>query len=83
MVFNARYGQKYGHMELRDSMWDSLTNLGVGPAIDVYKRQVLKIFEVYEINPLSVQRYTESKKPGGKNERSIQYFDKSRRVFFK
>ena len=23
MVFNARYGQKFGHMELRDSMWDS------------------------------------------------------------
>ena len=24
MVFNARYGKKYGHMELRDAMWDSL-----------------------------------------------------------
>lgn len=35
MVFNARYGQKFGHMELRDSMWDSLTNLGVGPAMGV------------------------------------------------
>ena len=35
MVFNARYGQKYGHMELRDSMWDSLTNLGVGPAMGI------------------------------------------------
>lgn len=35
MVFNARYGQKFGHMELRDSMWDSLTNLGVGPAMGI------------------------------------------------
>ena len=22
MVFDARYGKKYGHMEMRDSMWD-------------------------------------------------------------
>ena len=35
MVFDARYGKKFGHMELRDSMWDSLTNLGIGPAMGV------------------------------------------------
>ena len=35
MVFDARYGKKYGHMEMRDSMWDSLTNLGVGPAMGI------------------------------------------------
>ena len=40
MVFNARYGQKYGHMELRDSMWDSLTNLGVGPAMGITAENV-------------------------------------------
>ena len=34
MVFGVRNGKRYGHMELRDSMWDSLTNLGVGPAPD-------------------------------------------------
>lgn len=40
MVFNARYGQKFGHMELRDSMWDSLTNLGIGPAMGITAENV-------------------------------------------
>ncbi len=40
MVFNARYGQKYGHMEMRDSMWDSLTELGVGPAMIITAENV-------------------------------------------
>lgn len=40
MVFDARYGKKYGHMELRDSMWDSLTNLGVGPAMGITAENV-------------------------------------------
>lgn len=40
MVFDARYGQKYGHMEMRDSMWDSLTNLGVGPAMGITAENV-------------------------------------------
>ena len=40
MVFNARYGQKYGHMEMRDSMWDSLTNLGIGPAMGITAEHV-------------------------------------------
>ena len=40
MVFDARYGKKYGHMELRDSMWDSLTNLGVGPSMGITAENV-------------------------------------------
>ena len=31
MLFGARDGIKFGDMQLHDSMWDSLTNLGVGP----------------------------------------------------
>ncbi|MGF6375905.1 acetyl-CoA C-acetyltransferase [Clostridiales Family XIII bacterium PM5-7] len=46
MVFNARYGQKYGHMELRDSMWDSLTNLGVGPAMGITAENVAEKYNV-------------------------------------
>lgn len=46
MVFNARYGQKYGHMEMRDSMWDSLTNLGVGPAMGVTAENVAKWYGI-------------------------------------
>ncbi len=46
MVFNARYGQKYGHMEMRDSMWDSLTNLGVGPAMGITAENVAEEYNV-------------------------------------
>ena len=46
MVFNARYGQKYGHMELRDSMWDSLTNLGVGPAMGITAENVADEYDI-------------------------------------
>lgn len=46
MVFNARYGQKYGHMDLRDSMWDSLTNLGVGPAMGITAENVADCYDV-------------------------------------
>ena len=46
MVFNARYGQKFGHMELRDSMWDSLTNLGVGPAMGITAENVAEKYNV-------------------------------------
>ena len=46
MVFEARYGKKYGHMELRDSMWDSLTNLGVGPAMGITAENVADEYNV-------------------------------------
>lgn len=32
-VEKMRWGSRLGHVEMRDSMWDSLTNLGVGPAM--------------------------------------------------
>ena len=46
MVFNARFGQKYGHMEMRDSMWDSLTNLGIGPAMGITAENVADEYNV-------------------------------------
>lgn len=46
MVFDARYGKKYGHMELRDSMWDSLTNLGVGPAMGITAENVADEYHI-------------------------------------
>lgn len=46
MVFNARYGQKFGHMELRDSMWDSLTNLGIGPSMGITAENVAERFGI-------------------------------------
>ena len=46
MVFDARYGKKFGHMELRDSMWDSLTNLGVGPAMGISAENVAEKYGI-------------------------------------
>ncbi|MDF3000642.1 MAG: thiolase family protein [Bacillota bacterium] len=46
MVFDFRYGKKFGHSELRDSMWDSLTNLGVGPAMGITAENVAEKFGV-------------------------------------
>lgn len=46
MVFDARYGKKFGHMELRDSMWDSLTNLGIGPAMGITAENVAEQLHV-------------------------------------
>ena len=46
MVFDARYGKKYGHMELRDSMWDSFTNLGVGPAMGITAENVAEKYGI-------------------------------------
>lgn len=46
MVFNARYGKKYGNMEMRDSMWDSLTNLGVGPAMGITAENVADMYDI-------------------------------------
>ena len=46
MVFDARYGKKYGHMEMRDSMWDSLTNLGVGPAMGITAENVADMYDI-------------------------------------
>lgn len=46
MVFNARYGKKFGHMDLRDSMWDSLTNLGIGPAMGITAENVAEKYGV-------------------------------------
>jgi acetyl-CoA C-acetyltransferase len=46
MVFDARFGRKFGHMELRDSMWDSLTNLGVGPGMGITAENVAEQYGI-------------------------------------
>ena len=40
VVFGARYGKKMGNFELRDAMWDSLNNLGVGPGMGITAENV-------------------------------------------
>ena len=34
-VEKMRWGSRLGHAEIRDSMWDSLTSLGIGPAMGI------------------------------------------------
>ena len=46
MNFDMRYGKKFGHTELRDSMWDSLTNLGVGPGMGITAENVAEKYGV-------------------------------------
>ena len=46
MVFDARYGKKFGDLQLRDSMWDSLTNLGVGPGMGITAENVAEKYGV-------------------------------------
>lgn len=54
MVFGVRNGKRYGHMELRDSMWDSLTNLGVGPAMGITAENVA---DAYGVSREDMDRY--------------------------
>lgn len=35
IVEKMRWGSRLGHAEMRDSMWDSLTSLGIGPAMGI------------------------------------------------
>lgn len=46
MLFDGRYGKKFGHSELRDSMWDSLTNLGIGPSMGITAENVAERYGV-------------------------------------
>ena len=59
MVFDARYGKKYGHMEMRDSMWDSFTNLGVGPAMGITAENVAERYGITreEMDAYSLQSH--------------------------
>lgn len=61
MAFGVRYGKKFGHLDLRDSMWDSLTNLGVGPAMGITAENVAERYgvtreEMDEYSVMSQQR---------------------------
>lgn len=42
MAFGLRDGRRFGDVALRDSMWDSLTNLGIGPAMGITAENVAR-----------------------------------------
>lgn len=69
MIMNFRWGQKFGHTELRDTMWDSLTNLGVGPAMGITAENVAEKYGVTredqdELALLSQQRAVKAVEEG-------------------
>lgn len=46
VILDHRLGRKFGHSEIRDSMWDSLTNLGIGPAMGVTAENLAKKYNI-------------------------------------
>lgn len=46
IVEKMRWGSRIGHSEVRDSMWDSLTNLGVGPAMGITAENLAEQYDI-------------------------------------
>jgi acetyl-CoA C-acetyltransferase len=46
VILDFRRGKKLGHSEIRDSMWDSLTNLGVGPAMGITAENLAEKYSI-------------------------------------
>jgi len=45
-VEKLRHGTRLGHTELRDSMWDSLTELGIGPAMGITAENLAEQYDI-------------------------------------
>jgi len=45
-IDKMRYGTNIGHTEVRDSMWDSLTNLGIGPAMGITAENLAQKYSI-------------------------------------
>jgi acetyl-CoA C-acetyltransferase len=45
-VEQMRWGSRIGHAEVRDSMWDSLTELGVGPAMGITAENLAEKYSI-------------------------------------
>lgn len=41
-----RWGTRMGHSEIRDSMWDSLTSLGIGPAMGITAENLAEQYKI-------------------------------------
>ncbi len=84
MIMNFRYGQKFGHSEIRDSMWDSLTNLGIGPAMGITAENVAEKYgitreEQDELALLSQQRAVKAIEEGKFKEEIVPIEVKNRK----
>ncbi len=45
-VEGHRWGARLGHTEVRDSMWDSLTNTGIGPAMGITAENLAEQYNI-------------------------------------
>ncbi|NLB88795.1 MAG: thiolase family protein [Syntrophomonadaceae bacterium] len=45
-VEGHRWGSRLGHSEIRDSMWDSLTNTGIGPAMGITAENLAEMYNI-------------------------------------
>lgn len=49
-IEKMRHGAGFGHTEIRDSMWDSLTNLGIGPKMGVTAENLSEKYSITREN---------------------------------
>ena len=66
----VRHGTRFGHTELRDSMWDSLTELGIGPAMGITAENLADQY--------SIHREAQDQVSLTSNERAIAAIDSGR-----
>lgn len=66
----VRHGTRFGHTELRDSMWDSLTELGIGPAMGITAENLADQY--------SIDREAQDQLSLASNERAIAAIDSGR-----
>ncbi len=45
-VDKMRWGSRVGNVEMRDSMWDSLTHLGIGPAMGITAENLAEKYQI-------------------------------------
>jgi acetyl-CoA C-acetyltransferase len=46
VTFDMRFGKKFGDFVMHDSMWDSLTNLGIGPSMGITAENIAERHEI-------------------------------------
>lgn len=83
-VEGHRWGARLGHSEVRDSMWDSLTNTGIGPAMGITAENLAEMYQITreeqdEIALLSHQRAARATDEGKFREEMIPLEVKERR----
>jgi len=69
-VEQMRWGSRIGHAEVRDSMWDSLTELGVGPAMGITAENLAEKY--------SITRQEQDELALLSNQRAIKAIDEGR-----